>query len=292
MSTIQDLMGVGMSPALASRLGNSPTSLSGTGTTQTGATMITGSSVYLLTPTSSNTAFVLNSAFSTGRPIYLWNQSSTQTALIFPPTGGTINNGSANASVSVAPLSGIIFQLVNGSGVAAENWGALGLSLGDPPVNGLAAPTVFHSGQIGALLGTSGTSTVFVVTDIYLVEVFIPLNTTLTGISVLNGAAATGNVQLSFFNSNGTLLANTASTAQSGTTAYQKIAFTAPLTVLGPAKYYIGLQGNNTAGTCQMFIVGNFGAGLVTGQTYGTVPATVTVPTTFTTLQGPIADTY
>ena len=118
-------MGLGMPPALASRIGNNPASIAGVGTTQTGAAALTNGVVLLLTPTASNTAFILNSATSTGRPLYLWNASSSQGALIYPPTGGTINGGSVNASISIPTLTGAVVQLQNGSGVAAETWGAI-----------------------------------------------------------------------------------------------------------------------------------------------------------------------
>ena len=131
MSTTSDLMGLGMSPALAARLGNTPASISGVGTAQTGAGAINGP-MTLATPTVGNTAFVLANTISTGRPVWVWNQSSTITALVFPPSGGKINNGSANASVSIPPLTGAVFQLGNGAGVSVENWGAIIGGAGQP----------------------------------------------------------------------------------------------------------------------------------------------------------------
>jgi hypothetical protein len=133
MSTTADLMGLGMSPALAERLGNTPATLAGAGTAQTGAAQL-HTPVTLATPTGGQTAYLLTSTFSTGRPLYFWNTSATVTALVFPPSGGTINGGSANASVSVPPLSGALFQLENGSGVAAETWGAI---IGSPTALGI-----------------------------------------------------------------------------------------------------------------------------------------------------------
>lgn len=123
MSTTQDLMGLGMPAALASRLGNNPASIAGVGTVQTGAANI-AAPVALITPASGNTAFILTSSFSTGRPVWVWNQSTTLTALIYPPSGGSINGAATNAAVELPPLSSAVFQLLNGSGVAAENWGA------------------------------------------------------------------------------------------------------------------------------------------------------------------------
>lgn len=125
MSTTADLMGLGLPPALASRLGNTPQTVAGVGTTQSGAALLTGGSLFALTPTASNTAYLLNSLFSTGRLIQLWNTSASQTALIYPPTGGTINGGAVNASISIPPLSGALVELFNGSGVAAETWGVI-----------------------------------------------------------------------------------------------------------------------------------------------------------------------
>lgn len=115
-----------MSVALAARLGNNPATIAGAGTTQGAATPIKGQTVNLLAPTSGNTAFVLSLTFSTGRPVYAWNTSASFTALVFPPSAGTINGQSANASVSLAPGTGGMFMLANGSGVASENWWGIG----------------------------------------------------------------------------------------------------------------------------------------------------------------------
>lgn len=136
MSTTQDLMGLGMPPALADRLGNNPSTVAGVGTTQTGAALIKRG-VVLAAPTASNTAFLLSSGTSTGGVLWFYNTSASQTALVYPPSGGAINGGSANASVSIPPLSGATFQLENGSGVAAEAWGCM--------FGGTVAPTLTPS---------------------------------------------------------------------------------------------------------------------------------------------------
>ena len=152
MSTTLELMGLGMAPALADRLGNNPVSVSGNGTAQTGATSLGGASVFLATPTSSNTAFVLKNTISTGRPVWFWNVSSSQTALVYPPSGGTINVGSANASVSVPPLSGGVFQLQNGEGVTSETWGAI---IGYNSVDSPTFTNLTLTGQLETAVGTA-----------------------------------------------------------------------------------------------------------------------------------------
>lgn len=124
MSTTMDLTGLGMTPALASRLGNTPATVAGVGTTQTGAALLGGGGFFILTCTSSNTAFVLTKAFSTGRPVWIDN-SSALSATIFPPSGGTINGAAANAGITLPSLSSMVVMLSNGSGVTQENYYAI-----------------------------------------------------------------------------------------------------------------------------------------------------------------------
>ena len=156
---------------------------------------------------------------------------------------------------------------------------------------GLNAPKCFHTGDVGASSTTMGTDTTPVVTETYIARVYIPLNTTLTGISVLNGSAAAGNIQVGLADGSGNVLATSASTAQSGTAAFQQVPFSAPITVKGPGEYLVMLQCNNTSARFRSHTLGNFIAGKLTGQTYGTM-VTFTPPTGFTANLGPVADTY
>ena len=101
MSTTADLMGSGMPAALANRLGNTPVTQAGAGTiTGATATLIQGH-LTNATTASSQTAFIFNSAASLGKEFYFFNSSAT-TALVYPPAGGNLNGGSADASFSVA----------------------------------------------------------------------------------------------------------------------------------------------------------------------------------------------
>lgn len=161
MSTTADLMGLGMPPALADRLGNNPSTVAGVGTTQTGAAAIKRG-VVLATVTSTNNSFVLSSGTSTGAVLWFYNTSASQTAYVFPPSGGTINGGAANAGVAIPPLSGATFQLQNGSGVAAETWGAFfgGTSAGASFIYVQAAITlVSQTAAQAAFIGTGGVLT-------------------------------------------------------------------------------------------------------------------------------------
>lgn len=155
------------------------------------------------------------------------------------------------------------------------------------------SPRTISTGNRGATSLTTGTDTAFVTTDTYIAEVFIEGNVTVTGVSVLMGSAAgTGNMNVALANSSGVVVANSATTTTSGTsTTYTQVAFTAPYAAIGPATYYVLVQGSTTSDKIRMHPAGNFGAALKTSETYGTF-TTVTAPTTFTAAQGPIADLY
>jgi hypothetical protein len=109
-----------------------------------------------------------------------------------------------------------------------------------------AGPTVFHTGNAAPPTTTTGTDVTPVVTEEYVAEVFVPMNCLCTGVAILNGSAVAGNVQLALYDSNGAQITTTASTAQAGTAAYQKVPWSAVQNLKGPAKYFIGLQHNNT----------------------------------------------
>ncbi len=150
---------------------------------------------------------------------------------------------------------------------------------------------VAHTGGIPATQTTDGTDTTPATTETYIAEVFIPCRMTITGIAFLNGSAVAGNITGILYNKDGVAVASTASTAASGTDAYQSVALSAAYVAEGPATYYVGLQCSSTSMRFNSHILGRFGASKKTGETYGTA-TTITPPTTFTTGQGPIATLY
>lgn len=162
---------------------------------------------------------------------------------------------------------------------------------GIEPASGLVAPVAWPSGGGAPATATTGTDTTPVVTETYVARVFIPLNVSLTGISILNGSAVAGNIMVALADSNGSVIASSASTAASGTAAYQAVPFSAITPVKGPGEYFILLQCNNTGYRFRSHAVGVFKAGKLTSQTYGTLPA-FTPPTSFAADLGPIASTY
>lgn len=106
MSTIADLMGLGMPAPLASRLGNTYAALTTTGTSSTTAASIT-QALTALTTASSQTGAILPSAASIGRPFYVTNLTATG-GVVYPPSGSTFNT-SASTSYSMAQYNTAIF---------------------------------------------------------------------------------------------------------------------------------------------------------------------------------------
>ena len=96
-----DMMGLGMPAALANLVGDTiPASVAGVGTAQSGATPLTGT-INQVTTSAGQTAFLLPSTQPLGTSVNVYVSTSTA-ALVFPPSGGNINEGAANASFSVA----------------------------------------------------------------------------------------------------------------------------------------------------------------------------------------------
>lgn len=155
-------------------------------------------------------------------------------------------------------------------------------------------PKVFHTGDVAPLSVSStvsgATNTTPISTNTYIARVFIPVNMTLTGISVLNGSVSSGSIQVAIANHAGAILGQSASTSQTAA-AYQKVPFIASATITGPAEYWLEEQIDNGTGRIQTHTIGNFGT-LAVSSTYGTFPTSGITPTGFTAGVGPIADTY
>lgn len=147
----------------------------------------------------------------------------------------------------------------------------------------------------GAVLYTSinSTGTTLAATTMYCSEIDLPFNKYVTGLGVLLGTTGgTDKHLVVLYDAAGNLLANSATAGTTAGTAstYETLAFTTPYFAIGPAQYFGCLQTNGTTATVRMRVTSVQDNALtkgVTGQTFGTVPATITVPTTFTTAVGP-----
>lgn len=207
---------------------------------------------------------------------------------LFLASGGVINwaNGNCLITHSSALLTHLCAETFTGAvtptgGVAAAGGFTVSCRL-------------FATGNEGAIATTSGSNLDIVTTETYRAEVWVPANCSSTGVAVFNGTAVAGNLTAYLISSTGAQVTGvlTASTAASGTTAYQLIPWTGgPFVIKGPATYWIAIQGNNSGGDLRTHTVGAYGADKQTGTTYGTLTV-ATSPTTFTTAVGPIANLY
>lgn len=179
------------------------------------------------------------------------------------------------------------------------NVGTLGVTGIFTPSGGIAASaatkTIWSTWNPGAV--ANATSATPSATVVYLSQIWVPHNETMTGIAVLNAATVgTNKYVVALFDSAGTALANsnTAGVLTSGASVFQKVAFTGTYAALGPKTYWIGVYVNGT--TDRYYAIPTLGqmgglAGSVSAQTFGTV-ANVTLPTTFTADVGPVAYVY
>lgn len=167
-------------------------------------------------------------------------------------------------------------------------------------VNGVNEPlpnTIFKvlapnsGGTAYTALNTNGTT--LAATTMYCTGVDLPNNKALTGIGLLNGTTVgTDNHLVVLYDSSGNLLANSAAAGVLAATAsgYQEISFTSTFFAVGPARYFACMQTNGTTATVRMIVTGTQDTYLtkgVTAQTFGTIPTSIVVPTTFTTAVGP-----
>lgn len=155
-----------------------------------------------------------------------------------------------------------------------------------------ASPRLVQTGNEPAIATTSGTDATPVATEVYIGEIFVPCNMTVTGVANFNGSVASGNLKVGIAGSTGVVQATSASTAMAGTDAYQLVPLTTPLSIVGPATYFILLMIDNGTARTNCHTVGSFGASKQTGQVYATGFTTITPPTTFTTALAPIASLY
>jgi hypothetical protein len=184
-----------------------------------------------------------------------------------------------------------------------SNSGVIGGNVGIYPVSGISAPTVRQAplrvltyGSPFVAFASAGTSAVHVAGSWYRGEIFVPALASFTGLSVLNGATAgTDNMMVAVYDAAGNRIANSAvaGVLSANANTFQDVAFIAPV-LLPPGRYFVGVQFNGTTATTrrQAAADGGFAACSIVAGTFGTVPASFTVPTTFTAAASPIATLY
>lgn len=150
-------------------------------------------------------------------------------------------------------------------------------------------------------LASIGTNTTDVI-QLWVTDIFIPCNRFITKVGFLQGGTATtDNALATVYDSQGVLIASSAlaGTTLAGPNTFLELTITLNgagvaipgVQLYGPGQYYIGIQGSGTtAGALQTLpapyldvCCNNVAAGV-----FGTLPATIAVPTSFTAAKGPI----
>jgi hypothetical protein len=222
-------------------------------------------------------------ASAAGLEITVINAAAANTMDVFPASGENINGLANNIQIPVPAGSVVTFYCT-----VAGAWHALFTPTGTSVSMRLA-----HSGGRPPFASAPATDAGLfnatpVSTETYVSEIIVPLAGTATGVGILNGSAVSGNVTVYLLDLSGQQIAKSASTAQSGTTAYQRVSFSAAKFIT-PGTYYLGLQVDNGTGRYTGHVFGDFGGGKFTGTTYGTFPSGQTMPTTFTANVAPVA---
>jgi hypothetical protein len=151
-------------------------------------------------------------------------------------------------------------------------------------------------------LASIGTDSTGVAGRFWLTDIFIPVNRLITKIGFLQGTvAAVDKTLVAIWDSYGNLIGSSAvaGVVLSGASTFQEQAIVlngagaavTSVQLYGPQRYFIGVQTNGTAaGDIETVATATYidilGAALA--GTFGTVPATITPPTTFTADRAPI----
>lgn len=214
---------------------------------------------------------------------------ATETALI----AQGLATAAAATDVSVLPPGTAQFVYQGGS-IAPFN--GQGQSTPAYPQGPLILPNIPLGSA--ALTGYNTNGSVHVAGTVNIAEIYVPYYNTWTGLGWLNGTTvgtASNKFVGALYSSSGALITTTAlgGTASAGASVMQNVAFLAPQ-FLAPGRYFLGLQCEGTTDTTRKILAAN-GANMMTTSftgTFGTIPASFTVPTTFTTAVGVIMQLY
>lgn len=139
-----------------------------------------------------------------------------------------------------------------------------------------------------------GTNTADINGQLWITDIIVPSNMVVSAIGFLQGGTATtDNVLAAIYDAGGNRLGNsaTAGVTLSGASTFAERTLLTPVQLYGPNRYYVAIQGNGTAaGAIQTIPTATF-VGVLAGTlagTFGTVPASIVVPTTFTAGAGPV----
>jgi len=197
--------------------------------------------------------------------------------------------------------------LVTGQRIAdqQENNVSVGLNV-NGQVNVAGGQLICSNIPVGSVaLASMGTNTTDAI-QLWVTDILVPFNRIVKNVSILSGGTSTTDNWLwAIYDSFGYLVASSALTGQLLATANswqtQPIALTyargtntstaaTQVALNGPQQYFIAVQGSGTTGGALQTVPAPYQicAGSITAATFGTIPSSIAVPTTFTAGKAPI----
>ena len=206
---------------------------------------------------------------STGVTAVAWAQG-TGAGEYLPLAGGTMTGAIAMGSHKITGLT---------NGASAADAAAFG-----------QVPVIGGTNFGPVIIGTGSLSAAQTANLLILQTVNIPLAKTITGLVIANGATATGNVLVSLYSSDGTtLLGSSVSTAQTGTSTTQDVAFQATYAAAA-GTYITGVMYSSSSATAPLSYTASPASTAAQGGF--TLPSTVTPPAAGATAALAVAGTY
>jgi hypothetical protein len=207
----------------------------------------------------------------------------------------TVGNAAGTTAIASSDWAIDATGAMTGMGAATHD----GLITATAGLTYASGSTVFWAKGGAPTAVATGTDTQPAAGTRYWVELDIPYNATLTGLSYLVGTVGgTDSVMVNLFNSAGTLVATSKKTGAAhgnivGTAAeLQSVPFTTTYAAVG-GKYFAAVQFNGTTARFRSYLIpgSKFVASSASG-TYDTAAASITPGTTWTVSKGPILATY
>jgi hypothetical protein len=122
----QHCMGSGMSAAAASSaVGGGNLTITAAGTTQANATLLPMSSLCYVATAANNSGVIIPPGNGSGDLIatgdwFLVYNADANNLLLYPPLGGALNNGTTNASLTIATKTSLMMFSVDGKNFVAS----------------------------------------------------------------------------------------------------------------------------------------------------------------------------
>lgn len=288
--------GFGSTMTMTSSPAITGTSLALTSTLSAAGNFSVNTNKFTVAASSGNTAILGDVAVNTNKFTVAASTGNTSIAGNLAVTGTSTLTGSTNVAGNFSVATNKLnVAFATGNTTVAGTLGVTGATTFTGGVTVTSPMKNYHGWSPPTL--TSGTSTTPSATVVYLTQIFIPVNVTLTGVKVNNGATVgTNSYIVALFNSAGGAVANSTltGTLTAGADSFQTIPFTATYAAKGPGVYWIGLYVNgNTDRFRSVPAVGEHAgyAGSNVGQVFGII-TTVTPNQFFTANEGPVAFTY